>query len=339
MSDPLDLFAAAITGLDSAQIEAQRCSLMGAAEESGIDGSILNYDGLPVQLCLSLGKHSPRVRWVVDSFAFKADPEVRFARSAECLDALLHRQGDPAVARLAKRFLSHFGPNEELPIGAFDRGVFWLAEAIGVPGLALYLDLGPLVSAGQQGSYLDAVGRWFGYGTEMSRVLSQLAGSGELVSLGLEGSAATGFRLKQYWRMRRAAALKDTGIELLADPRFNPFLQTVLADQDIQGSGLTLSVGFDASSGKLTDAKVDICACPRCIRHTSHEWHMRLQKICDEYKLNQNVSLDHKHLDILTYLAGETAGSGLEVAVVGLGLSTKKDPRLNIYLKKEPRES
>jgi hypothetical protein len=194
----------------------------------------------------------------------------------------------------------------------------WLAADLEA-GMALYAN----TRWGNAAERWDAAREWLALVLPDSRAIRMFIGAvrehGTLVSLALEGRTPADARAKVYWRLRGPTSLRQMGVPLLTHRAFEEFLTLIPTEEEIPLSGIVLSAGFSVSDGALSDAKIDICA--HCVVRSGETWIQFLGDCCRIGGL--------RPLDL---------GEGLrrrdcEVALVGLGLNSRSERRLNVYLK------
>jgi hypothetical protein len=201
-------------------------------------------------------------------------------------------------------------------------GLFWLAAGLD-GGVALYVNT----------RWGQATDRWFDAYEWLRRLLPNLEESNALIqtllpmavlaSVGLEGKSAADVRVKLYWRLLRPLPLDQLWVPLLRHDCFRDFLCLLLKEDAVPLSGLVFSVGFALANGRLSDAKVDICA--HCLRRSPDWWVQTLKHCCQHY-----------HLCSL-HIGDGLVGGRCEVAFAGLGLDAIGKRRLNVYLKAPSR--
>jgi hypothetical protein len=284
--------------------------------------STLNNDGAPLQVCLSIGAGGTSARLLADPAIEEPDPCLRFARARAALARCVTGAPFPlpssasSVERVSGALASAL-PQEAFQTGALSRGAMWVGVGADRRGLAGY-----------------ATARWGPAETRWPRALAWLEdmlGSGararlahasrvsEVVSVGVEGSPDGRLRAKVYFRLTGKIVLSRLGLEPLAAPSFAAFLASVLADLPVKQTGLVLSVSFDLAAGTLYDAKVDVCG--HCVARSGQDWSTRLQALSESLGVGP------------IRFASPLADGRVELAFVGLGVTTSGRCRLNTYLK------
>ncbi len=309
--------AASATGVDRGV--ATRIGTALAAEAPGdappgVRLSGLNYDGTPLQLCITIARGQAASRVLADPAAGERELERRYERGLLALDSAPARGSDADADRLCDRLLAALVPDAAAVLARPD-GVLWLGAGLSHAGLAAYVDARP---AG-----VDGLRRWLesevGDASGVRVLLQALAHGAAIQSAGVE-TAASGARLKVYWRLTGGQRLYQAGLPGLTDRRFAEFARLALAPRGrMRRTGVVLSAGVRASDGMLSDVKLDLCGCPGCLALSAAQW----SEVLGEVATRNAIALPP--LDALLARA--------EVAFVGFGLNAAGEPRLNLYFK------
>ncbi len=278
----------------------------------------LNYDGIPLQVCASIGLQGVRYRMLGDPASDVPDISERFVRSLRELDTLI------PVTRAGK-IEAALRDTIEILVGTGDRfdpllhpdGVLWIGAPLSDPGIALYVDArnGGIDPATRLRTWLMGL-------VDSPVVAELLLGAvlaGRVMSAGIEGVAPGYARAKIYWRLASACALSDIPLPLFSDPAFATAVLEVIGDRELPLDSIVLSAGVDIPSGEFGDAKIDICCCPRCVRLDPGDAEHLICKLAETYQLPVP---DLRQL----LVAGE-------LAFIGFGLTRNREPRINIYMK------
>ena len=281
--------------------------------------SILNNDGAPLQVCLSASQDGVSTRLIADPAWNLGVPAERLAASRAILEQALGQSGSEGLRPLCQGLFRTLLPTEERALNQFTVGFFWIGVGVGKPGLALYLDAKPY---GVQAGW-DLANRWLESvlpDASVSRpLIQQLSPHGNLASIGFEGVSPQAARAKLYWRLKQPTQLDQLGIELLGDRAFSVFLTNAIGRRRMNLSGTVMSLGFDLTTGKVKDTKIDLCG--HCLPQSTRQWVDLLDHLCDEFSLPYFPVRE----DILQ--------SRCEVAFIGLGVDDRRRYRLNLYLK------
>jgi hypothetical protein len=275
----------------------------------------LNYDRTPLQLCATSSRFGSAARVLADPASGEPDLGRRYERSVAAMNAGLAEQA-PDLKGLCHEALRAHAPQS----AAADHpdGAMWLAAGLGRPGFAVYVD----ARHGGRGDARERVERWLlercPDTADIRGLMAALEGA-RLQSVGVEGTAPSNARAKVYWRLPAPRRLADLGIERFTDQRFTKFLKAVMDGHSIALDGVVLSAGVALVSGSLSDVKLDVCACPRCLRYTPEGWSDVLTRVTDEHEL---VALP------VTEVLQRA-----EMAFVGFGTGADNTPRLNLYVK------
>jgi hypothetical protein len=302
------------------------CDCLLAEDRTALEGadtrSCLNNDGTPIQPCLTADRRTTGFRIVCDPGADRPDTEARFAATRNAVRQALDRTSASALAVLCETTIDSLIPACPERRAVYRNGFAWLAASPGRPGLALYCELAPQA--------LDA--DWLAVRNWLTRVLPDGAPAAAIVdrlsqfcvaaSAGIEGVTPESARAKIYFRLKEPTALSELGVHLLAAEPMTRFIRMAMGSREVDLDGLVMSVSFNTKTGELADAKADLCG--HCLTHGAPHWIEILRGICDSFGLR---ALD---------LGPVAAGSDLEIAFVGMGLTADLSPRLNVYLKPAP---
>ncbi len=281
--------------------------------------SCLNNDGVPLQLCLTSSSQGSGLRIIGDPGSYLSSSEDRLRSSKDTLLRILERSGASELQPVSSSTLSLLLPSSEAERNNYKNGFVWIAAGPDQPGVAFYCELAPLgIVKGW-----ETIDRWLmeilPSVVQANQLLSVLRTHCVAASAGLEGSSLRNTRAKIYFRLREAMSLNDLGIDLFASSRMQDFLAIAMEANGVDLDGLVMSIGFSLSSGSLVDAKIDLCG--HCLNHSIGEWVSVLGQLTDRFSLPAfDLSALKKYSDI-------------EVAFIGMGLTSDHKPRLNLYLK------
>lgn len=283
----------------------------------------LNNDGSPLQLCITASRGGAVARLLADPAASEPDEARRFRRARAALRRVAGHTGDGTGVSLSERIegaFEHALPERALGHGWLTRGSMWIGVAPDRRGLAAY-------ATARWGSPEARWPRALGWlqgvaGAQSVAALGRVSAACQVASLGVEGSVDGVMRAKLYFRLSGRQRLSDLALPPLASPVVERFLEAVLADRAVHPAGLVLSASFDLATHALYDAKVDVCA--HCVTRTGPQWARVLAQLAD--------SLGTGSLGVNS----DVSRGNVEVAFVGLGLTSAGRTRLNVYLK-EPR--
>jgi hypothetical protein len=281
--------------------------------------SILNNDGVPLQLCVSSSADRLRLRFIGDPHTAVLDPARRAAASVRSALALLGAAGSEDLRPLIEATL-----HRTLPVGAaraeLRDGALWLAAAVdGEPGVAIYTTL----EWGARDAGWARVRSWLDAVVLDSRVawswLARLAAVARPVSAAIEGRSRGDARAKIYVRLLRARPLSTLGIEEFAHPSILGFLERTIGERTVPATGLVLSIGFTVATGELADVKVDVCG--HCVPRPVADW----DRLCAQVTREIGV----QSIGITSALSRRD----VEVAFIGMGRHRSGEARCNVYLK------
>ncbi|MET0555638.1 MAG: hypothetical protein ABW221_21545 [Vicinamibacteria bacterium] len=324
-SSPLIAAAARCSGADRRAVGAMARSLVEPAHRPApgrAAPSILNNDGLPLQLCVSSRAERVSVRLIGDPCTGIADPMERVGRSIERLSAVLRWSGAQGLAQPARSTVEETLPADDSSRRALVHGGLWLAvDACGRPGIALYttLDWGDERRTERWGRVRAWLRRLLRDDTQPTALLRSLALLGWPVSAGLEGSSAADAVAKVYLCLDHPQTPDRLGIDAFRDPQLTDFYERTLAGRPLPPTGVVLCVAFSLSTGQLASVKLDICG--HCVPQAPEDW----RDTVDLWAGRLGV----RPLSVRPLLDG----SPVEVAFIGLGSTGRSRYRLNLYLK------
>lgn len=283
--------------------------------------SILNRDGVPLQLCLSSSVDRVRLRLIGDPHTAEVDPDRRIEAGVAAARALLERVGSQDLAPLVDATV-----DRTLPVGGaraeLREGALWLAAGVdNEPGAALYTTL----EWGDRDQRWERVRGWLGaIVPDADRTLRELGRLTEVsrpVSAAIEGRRRADARAKIYVRLRRAVPLGELGIAELAHPSIAAFVDKTIGERTIPATGLVLSVGIAVATGELEDVKVDVCG--HCISpwRDIEDWERLCAWVARKLRV-QRIGV-----------APALARRDVEIAFIGLARRRTGESRSNLYLK------
>jgi len=287
--------------------------------------SVLNNDGVPLQLCCSLSSEAAVVRVIADPCTAIRDPVARFASSSERLWQLLDRNGACSLLPAVRTTLSATLPADR---ALLEHGPLWLSSGLHPDrGVAMYSTL----SWGPE----EPESRWQRVFEWLSGVLPvTVAREGALpflectatpVAAAIEGRTLEDAAAKVYARAREPFALSALAAQGFLDAEMLWCAQRLLAGRELPATGILPSVAFGLADGALHGCKVDVCG--HCVPHTIQEWNTLINAMCKKMNL--------RPIDMGALLADGLAS----VAFVGIARRRLGMRRLNIYLKPEPQSS
>lgn len=284
----------------------------------------LNNDGVPLQLCMTARPGGTTLRVLGDPVAHLPTEERLRVSSAAAWEAL-EAAGAGALLPLARRTAELVIPSDADTRTAYRDGFFWIAVSPDRPGAALYVETAPLgPDAGWRvtESWLEEMLPTM---DEARPVVAALARHTVTASVGLEGVSPAAARAKIYFRFTEPTSFDALGLDLLADPILLDFVGRAMGHHGVDLDGLVMSVGFSLADGALVDVKVDLCG--HCLAYTADEW-------------PEVVGRCTAPLGLASLPTAETlAADDCEVAFLGLGLDTRRDARINLYLKPRAAEA
>ena len=311
---------AGLAGLDQPQVLTGLLQLPDGDERP--THSVLNHDGQPLQLCLTARATGTDARLIADPGAdLVGSPQDRLRAARKAFEAAVAFTGGGWARARLDRLLDHVGPSDPDALAAYRHGVMWVAVGSTGVGLAVYVDMAPY---GVEDGW-DRVRAWLsaaGVAAEATAAVvdAGLAEAATVSSVGFEGTSADAFRLKVYWRMRSPTAVAAIPGPTPDARELARFLARVVRRQSVQLEGLVHSVGLSPGAG-VVDSKLDVCACPRCVQHSSALWGVLLDLEA------RRLGLDG------VGIGAALANPRVELALVGLGQRVDGRFRLNVYFK------
>ena len=282
----------------------------------------LNYDQSPLQVCFSIGSEGVHCRLLADPALELADTPMRFAASYAAMTEAVTLTSSTSMRALCDRTLELNLPEDGLAPDDYPDGVLWVAAGVDTPGVAMYVD----ARRGGDEVAWPRLRNWFAsLLPDMSAAdaaLNALRGDSHLMCLGVEGVAPSNARAKLYWRLASPKPIGAIGIDRFDDSRFHRFLAVVMRDRDIRLTGVVPSIGFRLENGMLSDVKLDVCACRKCLDWSPSEWESILVEL--------NAEFGFPRVPVAEWI------SHGEMAFIGFGLDHRDTPRLNLYLKCAP---
>lgn len=276
----------------------------------------LNRDGTPRQLCFSSSPRGVRARLIGEPALHVDDPAERVRRVRRAAREVLAMTGSTALEPLAERVLATFGPRDDREAREYPDGLLWLAASLRGSGAALYVD----ARRGGERAAWDRARAWFTDATpsaDARDAIDALRRHATLLCVALEGSTPADARIKLYWRLPEIVALGALGVPLFGDPAFARFAALAIGGRAMRVTGVVMSLGFAVDGGRLTDAKLDLCACEHCLARPRDEWDALLGRVAEEFGV---VAFDG---------AARAAG---RASFLGLGLDAAGGARLNYYV-------
>jgi hypothetical protein len=308
--------AAEAAGVDRAPVGEFAARLL--PSDYDLSHSTLNNNGLPIQVCVSCSPNQRSVRLIGDPAAHIGDPYDRMTAACEVAHSLAAERTSPAFVSLADALLEVALPSDGRAIEELPSGCLWVAGGVEPEGLAIY-----------------AAGRW---GTPDSRwrrawaitdlahsrtrpvaeLLTRASGIGRLASVAVEGTDGNDARIKLYWRLARPVRLSQVGVPFLRCTNVVEFLELVLSDRAVSLSGMVLSVGIAARTGKVVDAKIDLCA--HCLSMSTEQWVRIIRRATAIFGLTEPRIIPALERCLC------------QVALIGIGVDDQGALRLNVYL-------
>lgn len=322
--DALKHFTADICAIPYTEIT-QLCDMMLAMpnqNEQMIPGgrSGLNADGTPIQFCMSSRKDKWAGRLITDPASIYKSVEQRFTKSLKAIEELFEARGSQELKPLFDDMVNFHLP-ENKSVDEYPDGLFWIGAPVDSDGIAIYMD-------GRRGGHTQAWERtkaWLQ--TLMPNVkkletwIDAMLKSGNIMSIGFEGSNLKNVRAKIYWRLKEPVLLDSLGCDILKDQEFKHFLNGMAEDKSLDLSGLVFSLGFHIASQQFFDVKIDMCGCKGCLNYSAGQWLEKINHFTNTYKL-ADFPIDYNLLE-------DTAA----VSYFGFGLDIRGEKRLNLYLK------
>jgi len=323
--EPLIASVAAFSATDQGAVGAMVDSLIApihAPSRGQHRRSMLNNDGLPLQVCLSSSTEKVSVRLIGDPCTGVADTVERLRQSIRRLHDVICWTKSQGLARYYALTVERTLPTDRRQRGNLQYGGLWLAMGVRQgEGMALYTTLDwAEVSLRARWRYaqewLESILPAGSRAAEQLGVLPLLAWP---VSVGLEGSSDADAVAKVYARLKEPVSLGNLGLDSFPLPEFAGFSERILAGRTLPDTGMLISVGFAVASGQLISTKLDICG--HCVPRSPKEWQDTILQIARE--------LDVRPILVDRLLTEQP----VEVAFIGLGQNVPSSYRVNLYLK------
>ena len=285
----------------------------------------LNADGTPLQYCISTSADGWNGRFISDPACIVGSSPERYRQSYDALQGLYPVTGTMDIRPICEDMLQfHLRGTEETFDTDYPDGVLWLGASPDATGLAVYMD-------GRRGGHQQSWSRllsWLDHlmpaNVEVRDFIEKTRPHASIMSLGLEGSTMENLRTKIYFRLLHPCSLQDLGVPLLQCKELSTFCNDVVGNRQIKLSGLVFNIGFHIASGKMYDAKIDICACDNCVNLDAGAWRQLLNDGTKKYSLTPFPIDD------------DTLATHCNVSYYGMGVTRQGDVRLNLYLKNKP---
>jgi hypothetical protein len=281
--------------------------------------TILNNDGTPIELCLTLQENEWKLRIIVDPAIGNQSPAIRLHEAWMSLqDALVIGEAQ-GLGEICQETLDLLLPNAEEIDERYGYGAIWVAVGVNSPGAGFYVNAEPIIDDERW----EMARRWLEMvlpdSAEACSCLAKMKSIARIKGYSIEGKNACQARAKIYFYLKEAVPLKNWGIAFFTDPSFEAYLRIVTAKHQVANTGFVVGIGFDIATGKMIDGKIDLCG--HCLNYRSEEWLIVLKQLINEFHLHP----------LPTERILQTKES--EMAFIGLGLDLQKRTRLNIYLK------
>jgi hypothetical protein len=257
-------------------------------------------------------------RLVADPAWAVGDPVARSRQSIDALVTALQVTRSVALGSLCRQTLETIVPHDEVSLRRYVEGVLWLGAAIGVPGIALYVDATKENAPERILAWLSAL---LPPDTPAHEVIARLLEDDLAIpmAVGLEGTSPENARAKLFWRMPRPMPLSECGIAAFEHESLTGFAAAVLGGRAVPLPSLVLSASFFVATGEPCDAKLDVCA--HCLDLDLDEWESLLDWATAAHGLAP--------LGVRAALSGERATP----AFVGFNRNAAGQERLDFFLK------
>lgn len=282
--------------------------------------SRLNNDGSPLQLCITTTQQGQSLKILGDPRSDINNTKIRHRHALLALYALMKVSAHTSLRRAIKITLESNLPRDMNDNKVLEAGTLWLGAPIGGKGLAVYLN----ARWGTPSEQWERVNCWLDklmpIHESRVEVLAKLAKYALISSVGLEGVDEQRLRYKIYFRLTGPYELDKLGIDLFCSEPLLKFLELTLMDREISNAGLVFCLGLSSATGKVVDAKIDLCG--HCLAPIVNNWTTLLEKLTYQVNIPLRETFG---LAVHQQLA--------EVAFLGCGVTTDSSVRLNLYLK------
>jgi hypothetical protein len=286
-----------------------------------VDACCLNNDSVPLQLSLTTGQKGIALRAIADPGAFYDETEARYTSSIDTLLRTIKKCKAETLLPAAEKTIHLLVPQTVEERRVYKQGFVWIGANPALPGLAFYLEMAPY----NQLQGWQIAEQWLmellPNMVEAKKIITTLSQYCKIASAGLEGSTPENTRAKIYFRLLQPTSLAVLEVPMLHCKEMTDFLTLAMGSFDVEMDGLVMSIGFNLATGKLEDAKIDLCG--HCLRHSPDAWQSIIEQITNRFAL---ASVDtNAILQTGTY----------SFAFIGMGLTTDLKSRLNLYIKHE----
>lgn len=296
-----------------------------ADEEYLPNASILNNDGVPLQLCLTSSQNGTDLRIIGDPGTNVTQTESRYLASVQAIRRSIERGNALELAVASDVTIKLLLPTTKVKRSLYTKGFAWVAMRPGLPGMAFYVEMAPL----DHKKAWECVNRWLRHilpnTVVATGILARIIPYTVVASAGIEGSSLMDARAKVYFRFIAEPNLTDLQMGLFSSWEIQEFLALIKYSSGVDAKGLVMSIGFSMATGVLLDAKLDVCG--HCLNHALPEWAAITQAITDRFSLAP--------VDMNPLLHSE----GYDVAFIGLGVTVDRQVRLNLYIKHSVRRA
>jgi hypothetical protein len=285
----------------------------------------LNIDGNPLQFCISSSASGWNGRFISDPACIIGPPGQRYRHSYTALQNLYTITGTTEIRQICEEMLDFHLPDQTGPLEDYPDGVLWLGASPDMNGLAVYMDGrrgGNKASWQRLQSWLNQI---MPQNTEVDTFVNNASQHGLIMSIGLEGSTMENLRAKIYFRLVQPTDLSALGIPLLLRNEFSSFMDDVVGGKQIKQAGLVFNIGFHIASGKMFDAKIDICGCDHCVNRDAESWLNVLEHTASRYGIAP--------FPITANVLNEQCA----ISYYGIGVDRRGEIRMNLYLKNKIR--
>ena len=244
------------------------------------------------------------------------DAARRHAEGLRALRLTLSRQVPPGARARVWRLLKDALPADVATSPGLSVGTLWLGIPLDSPGLAVYVN-GAWGDLHDQWDRVEASLRGQGVRDDVRAMLRPLR-THALASLGIEITPNGGCRVKVYFRLIAPRPLVGLGASLWTNDALIRVLDVGIGHRDIPSRGMVLSLGFDPSTPRPVDAKIDVCG--HCLSRPGER--------------DAVISRTARAFgDSGPPLGDWRTGVDVELAFIGAGASADGSTRWNVYFK------
>lgn len=280
--------------------------------------SLLNNDGTPLELCISLSSAGVRLKLLGDPHTGLA-PAQRFEAAIRDAQTLVSTRASAALFERFRCTMDATLPPLDRLDELLPNGAIWLAGELGASGgAALYTCLEWAARAQRWQLIRDWLQQMVSNPDGFTRVIESLSPTSSPICAAVAGGDSERYKVKVYARFDGNHLPDPLPIDGLNGPRVGAFLSRTVQGRVLPASSYLGATAF-TPNGELSSVKLDVCG--HCVPRTPRHWQETLTDLESVFELPKFPLEDVLEMN------------PVEVAYVGVGVSTHGVWRLNVYLK------